>query len=69
MTDLSASNKRIDDIDRAVKDFTKLGHSQLDMITKRQNQIHKMWDHINWLKSQKEKNLEGALRYFINLNY
>jgi hypothetical protein len=33
------------------------------MITKRQDQIHKMWDHLNWLKSQKEKNLEGALRY------
>lgn len=52
----------MEDIDRAVNDFTKLGHSQLDMITKRQNQIHKMWDHINWLKSQKEKSLEGALR-------
>lgn len=33
------------------------------MITKRQDQIHKMWDHLNWLKSQKEKSLEGALRY------
>lgn len=63
LTDLSASNKRIEDIDHAVKDFTKLGHSQLDMITERQHQIHKMWEHLNWLKSQKEKNLEGALRY------
>uniref|UniRef100_A0A2H8TMG3 Spectrin beta chain, brain 4 n=1 Tax=Melanaphis sacchari TaxID=742174 RepID=A0A2H8TMG3_9HEMI len=61
LTDLSASNKRIEDIDRAVKDFTKLGHSQLNMITNRQNQIHTMWNHLNWLKAQKEKNLEGAL--------
>ncbi|XP_050430131.1 spectrin beta chain, non-erythrocytic 5 isoform X2 [Adelges cooleyi] len=61
LTDLSASNKRVEDIDRGVQEFTKLGHSQLDMITKRQNQIHKLWDHLNWLKAQKEKNLEGAL--------
>jgi len=24
-----------------------------------------MWDHLNWLKAQKEKSLEGALRYYI----
>lgn len=63
LTDLSASHKRVEDIDKTVQDFTKLGHSQLSMITKRQSQIKKMWDNLNWLKSQKEKSLEGALRY------
>ncbi|XP_050536729.1 spectrin beta chain, non-erythrocytic 5 isoform X2 [Daktulosphaira vitifoliae] len=61
LTDLSASHKRVEDIDKAVQDFAKLGHSQLNMITKRQNQIKKLWDNLNWLKSQKEKSLEGAL--------
>lgn len=60
LTDLSASSKRVESIDSAVEDFVRQGHSQLDKVKARQRQIHQMWDHLNHLKSQKEKNLEGA---------
>jgi spectrin beta len=60
LTDLSASSKRIETIDSAVDDFTKQGHSQLDKIKIRQRQIHQQWNNLNNIKSQKEKNLEGA---------
>lgn len=60
LTDLSASSKRIEAIDSAVEDFVHQGHSQLDKVKQRQKQIHLQWDHLNKLKAQKEKNLEGA---------
>ncbi|XP_065202026.1 spectrin beta chain, non-erythrocytic 1 isoform X3 [Planococcus citri] len=60
LTDLSASNKRIEALDAAVDDFSKRGHSQLEKVKARQKQIHQMWDHLNWMKAQKERNLEGA---------
>lgn len=60
LTDLSASSKRIEAIDSAVEDFIRQGHSQLDKVKHRQRQIHQQWDHLNKLKAQKEKNLEGA---------
>ncbi|KAJ8678764.1 hypothetical protein QAD02_014551 [Eretmocerus hayati] len=60
LTDLSASGKRVEAIDAAVDDFVKQGHSQLDKVKNRQRHIHQMWDHLNWLKAQKEKSLEGA---------
>lgn len=60
LTDLSASSKRIESIDSAVEDFVRQGHSQLDKVKQRQRQIHQQWDHLNKLKAQKEKNLEGA---------
>lgn len=60
LTDLSASSKRIEAIDLAVEDFVRQGHSQLDKVKARQRQIHQMWDHLNYLKAQKEKSLEGA---------
>lgn len=60
LTDLSASSKRVDAIDTAVEDFVRQGHSQLDKVKYRQKQIHQQWDHLNHLKAQKEKNLEGA---------
>lgn len=60
LTDLSASSKRIESIDSAVEDFVRQGHSQLDKVKARQKQIHQLWSHLNYLKSQKEKNLEGA---------
>uniref|UniRef100_A0A1B0D969 Karst n=1 Tax=Phlebotomus papatasi TaxID=29031 RepID=A0A1B0D969_PHLPP len=60
LTDLSASSKRIDALDAAVEDFIQQGHSQLDKIKARQKQIHQLWDHLNYLKAQKEKNLQGA---------
>lgn len=60
LTDLSASGKRVEAIDAAVEDFVKQGHSQLDKVKARQKHIHQLWDHLNWLKAQKEKSLEGA---------
>lgn len=60
LTDLSASSKRIEAIDLAVDDFDRQGHSQLDRIKIRQRQIHQQLQHLNHLKAQKEKSLEGA---------
>ncbi|XP_048512555.1 spectrin beta chain, non-erythrocytic 1 isoform X2 [Athalia rosae] len=60
LTDLSASGKRVEAIDFAVEDFVDQGHSQLDKVKKRQKHIHQLWEHLNWLKTQKEKSLEGA---------
>lgn len=60
LTDLSASSKRVEAIDSDVEDFVRQGHSQLDKVKARQRQIHQMWEHLNYLKGQKEKNLEGA---------
>ncbi|XP_049531966.1 spectrin beta chain, non-erythrocytic 1 isoform X2 [Anopheles darlingi] len=60
VNDLSASSKRIEAIDSDVEDFVRQGHSQLDKVKARQRQIHQMWEHLNYLKGQKEKNLEGA---------
>ena len=60
LTDLSASGKRVEAIDAAVEDFVKQGHGQLDKVKARQRHIHQLWDHLNWLKAQKEKSLEGA---------
>ncbi|XP_043484059.1 spectrin alpha chain [Leptopilina heterotoma] len=60
LTDLSASGKRVELIDTAVEDFVKQGHSQLDKVKARQKHINQLWNHLNWLKAQKEKSLEGA---------
>ncbi|XP_033210984.1 spectrin beta chain, non-erythrocytic 1 isoform X3 [Belonocnema kinseyi] len=60
LTDLSASGKRVEAIDAAVEDFVQQGHGQLDKVKARQRHIHQLWDHLNWLKAQKEKSLEGA---------
>lgn len=60
LTDLSASGKRVEAIDTAVDEFVRQGHSQLDKVKARQKHIHQLWDHLNWLKTQKEKSLEGA---------
>lgn len=60
LTDLSASSKRIEAIDMAVDDFARQGHTQLDRIHIRQRQIHQQLQHLNHLKAQKEKSLEGA---------
>lgn len=63
LTDLSASSKRIEALDAAVEEFMQQGHSQLDKVQARQKHIHQLWDHLNWLKGQKERSLEGASRY------
>ncbi|XP_075227745.1 spectrin beta chain, non-erythrocytic 5 kst isoform X2 [Lycorma delicatula] len=60
LTDLSASSKRIEALDKAVEEFVRQGHSQLDKVRARQRHIHQLWDHLNWLKGQKERSLEGA---------
>ncbi|KAK4313156.1 hypothetical protein Pmani_015473 [Petrolisthes manimaculis] len=60
LTDLSAASRRIEVIDKMVKDFENTGHSQLDKIRMRQKQIHDQWAHLNRLKQQKERSLEGA---------
>uniref|UniRef100_A0A182W3B1 Spectrin beta chain n=1 Tax=Anopheles minimus TaxID=112268 RepID=A0A182W3B1_9DIPT len=60
VNDLSASSKRVEAIDSDVEDFVRQGHSQLDKVKARQRQIHQMWEHLNYLKGQKEKSLEGA---------
>ncbi|XP_050686605.1 spectrin alpha chain-like [Eriocheir sinensis] len=60
LTDLSAASKRIEIINKMVKDFEDTGHSQLEKIKMRQKQIHDQWAHLNRLKQQKEQSLEGA---------
>lgn len=60
LTDLSASSKRIEELDDCVEEFECQGHSQLDKVRARHKQIHQLWDHLNWLKAQKERSLEGA---------
>ncbi|XP_039289552.1 LOW QUALITY PROTEIN: spectrin alpha chain, non-erythrocytic 1-like [Nilaparvata lugens] len=60
LTDLSASSKRIEALDNAVEEFVRQGHSQMDKVRARQKHIHQLWDHLNWLKGQKERSLEGA---------
>lgn len=60
LTDLSAASRRIEIIDKMVQDFTATGHGQLEKIKVRQKQIHDQWAHLNRLKQQKERSLEGA---------
>lgn len=60
VTDLSASNKRVDALDAEVKEFEKQKHSQIDKVKTRHRQILAAWDHLNRLKAQKERSLEGA---------
>lgn len=60
LTDLSASAKRIESLDKAVDEFVAQGHSHLDKVKARQRQIHQLWNHLNRLKAEKEKSLEGA---------
>jgi len=63
LTDLSASSKRVEALDAVVEEFMQQGNSQLDKVQARQKNIHQLWDHLNWLKGQKERSLEGASRY------
>ncbi|XP_042865885.1 spectrin beta chain, non-erythrocytic 5-like isoform X7 [Penaeus japonicus] len=60
LTDLSAASRRIEIIDKMVKDFVASGHSQLEKIKNRHKQIQDQWAHLNRLKQQKERSLEGA---------
>nr|XP_022910961.1 spectrin beta chain, non-erythrocytic 5 isoform X3 [Onthophagus taurus] len=60
VTDLSASNKRIEALDNQVKDFEERKPAQIDKVRARHRQIHSAWDRLNKLKAQKERSLEGA---------
>jgi len=60
LTDMSASGRRLEDIDKAVKEFSSQGHSNITEIKSRQRQIHQLWDHLNKLRADREKSLEGA---------
>jgi spectrin beta len=63
LTDLSANSKHIEALDAAVEEFMQQGHSQLDKVQARKQHIHQLWDHLNWIKGQKERSLEGASKY------
>lgn len=60
LTDLSASAKRVEELDNVVEEFAAQGHHHLDKVKARQKQIHQLWNHLNRLKAEKEKSLEGA---------
>ena len=60
LTDLSAANKRIENVDKMADDLAASGHSQIEKVRSRQKQIHDQWNHLNRLKLQKERSLEGA---------
>lgn len=60
LTDLSASQKRMDALDADVVAFEKQNHSQIDKVRVRHRQIQGAWQKLNKLKAQKEKSLEGA---------
>ncbi|KAK9716990.1 Variant SH3 domain [Popillia japonica] len=60
VTDLSASNKRIEALDNDVQDFEDKNHSQIDKVRARHQQIHEAWAKLNKLKERKERSLEGA---------
>ncbi|XP_028142929.1 spectrin beta chain, non-erythrocytic 1 isoform X1 [Diabrotica virgifera virgifera] len=60
LTDLSASQKRMDALDADVKVFVNQNHSQIDKVKIRHRQIQAAWQKLNTLKAQKEKSLEGA---------
>ncbi|XP_008201528.1 spectrin alpha chain, non-erythrocytic 1 isoform X2 [Tribolium castaneum] len=60
VTDLSANNKRMDELNDDVKEFEKQKHSQIDKIKSRHRQVQGAWQRLNLLKARKEKSLEGA---------
>ncbi|KAJ8962237.1 hypothetical protein NQ318_018209 [Aromia moschata] len=60
VTDLSASNKRMDELDANVKEFERQNHSQIDKVRARYRQVQLAWQKLNRLKALKEKSLEGA---------
>lgn len=66
VTDLSASNKRMEELDNDVKEFEQQNHSQIDKVRARHRQVQTAWKKLNRLKAEKEKNLAGKhCCYFI----
>ncbi|XP_022241663.1 spectrin beta chain, non-erythrocytic 1-like [Limulus polyphemus] len=60
LTDLSATSRRVEDVDQMVNEFVHTKHSQIGAIKTRQRQIHDRWNRLNKLKTEKERSLEGA---------
>ncbi|XP_076313686.1 LOW QUALITY PROTEIN: spectrin beta chain, non-erythrocytic 5-like [Tachypleus tridentatus] len=60
LTNLSASSRRVEEIDSMVDKFIQDKHSKLSDIRTRQKQIHDRWNRLNRLKTEKERSLEGA---------
>ncbi|XP_035225862.1 spectrin beta chain, non-erythrocytic 1-like isoform X1 [Stegodyphus dumicola] len=60
LTDLSATSRRIEEVDNRVEEFVRTKHSQLGAVRSRQKQIHDRWNRLNHLKTEIEKSLEGA---------
>lgn len=46
-------------LDTELEEFKKQNHSQIDKVKERHKQVHAAWQHINTLKNEKERNLEG----------
>lgn len=63
VTDLSASQKRMEALDTEVKEFERQKHSQIDKVKARQRKVHGAWDRLNKLKEQKERSLQGKRFY------
>lgn len=63
VTDLSASQKRMEALDAEVKEFEEQKHSQIDKVKARQRKVHGAWDRLNKLKEQKEKSLQGMFEH------
>ncbi|XP_050313156.1 spectrin beta chain, non-erythrocytic 1 isoform X2 [Anthonomus grandis grandis] len=60
VTDLSGSTKRMDQLEREVREFERQNHSQIEKVRARLRQIQLAWQKLNRLKTSKEKSLEGA---------
>ncbi|XP_076250387.1 spectrin beta chain, non-erythrocytic 5 kst isoform X4 [Rhynchophorus ferrugineus] len=60
VTDLSASNKRMESLETDVREFERQGHSQIDRVRARYRQVDLAWQRLNRLKASKERSLEGA---------
>ncbi|XP_031334782.1 spectrin beta chain, non-erythrocytic 1 isoform X2 [Photinus pyralis] len=60
LTDLFASNKRIESLDNEVKELDAQNHSQIGKVRAHHKQVHSAWQRLNRLKSEKERSLEGA---------
>ncbi|XP_030753943.1 spectrin beta chain, non-erythrocytic 2 isoform X2 [Sitophilus oryzae] len=60
VTDLSASNRRMEALEAEVREFEKQSHSQIDRVRARYRQVELAWQKLNRLKASKEKSLEGA---------
>lgn len=59
VSDISANNKRVENIDKEVKEFEKQNHSQIDKVRARHRQISKLWANLTSLLSLKSHTISG----------